>query len=323
MGSELLAGVGREIRLRGYSPSTERAYRKWTAAYVRFHGMVHPEGLGVEHMEAFLVDLAESHSASSVNQAHAALVFLYRDVLRVEPERLEEVPWSKGKRRLPAVLSREEVRAVLTHMRPGHQVVGALMYGTGLRISEALGLRVKDVDFDLGHVIVRDGKGGKDRVTILPRALKPALARHLEEVRVLHGRDVGEDAGWVDLPDGFARKSPNAGQRWPWQWVFPAGRRGYLRTGQVGRQPMHPSTIQKAVARAAVAARVPKRVHPHVFRHSFATHLLEDGTSIRQVQELMGHTDIRVTMQYLHLTRDAAASVVSPLDRWLGDVDDL
>lgn len=321
--AKLREQVHHAIGLRGLSPRTEAAYWRWIAGFVRFHGMVHPSELGVDHVEHYLIELAETHAASSINQAHSALVFLYEDVLKLELEELHELPWAKGSKRLPAVLSREEVRLLLQRVQRKYRVMAVLMYGTGMRISEALSVRVKEVDFGLGHVVVRSGKGKKDRVVMLPEVLRDPLQEHLTGVRQMHERDLAADGGWVELPDGFGRKSPTAGRSWPWQWVFPSARRARLPDGKLGRQPVDRSTLQREVKRAARRAGIPKRVHPHVLRHSFATHLLEDGVNIRRVQDLMGHEDVRVTMRYLHLTANGAAGVKSPLDRWLTGLDDL
>lgn len=321
MGSRLRTQVREAAQLRGFSPLTVDAYWRWIVGFVRFHGMVHPTELGLVAIEGYLVHLAGGHAASTVNQAHAALVFLYRSVLGRELEGLDEMPWAKGARRVPQVLSRAEIQQLLTCVRAKYRLPCALLYGTGMRIGELLQLRVKEVDFDLGQVVVREGKGRRDRVTMLPAILRDPLQRHLVAAEQRHRQDLAEDAGWVELPSSFARKSPRAGRSWPWQWVFPGARLARLSTGMLGRGPIDPSTIQKAVSRAARAAKIPKRVHPHVLRHSFATHLLEDGTDIRRVQELLGHSDIRMTMVYLHLTSEGAAAVTSPLDRMAGDIE--
>ena len=310
--------VRRAIRLRHYSRRTETAYVRWVVRYARFHGLRHPRELGAREIEAFLADLAVRGrvSASTQNQARAALLFLYRDVLATPLDAIGTPASAKRPTRLPVVLTRAEVRSVLAHLDGPPRIVALLLYGAGLRLLEALSLRVKDMDFAMGQLLVRHGKGGKDRVTVLPTAAVAPLIRHLERVRRLHDRDVARGGGRVALPGALAGKLPTAGREWSWQWVFPASSR-YLdgETGERRRHHLHESAVQRAVRAAVLRARIAKRATCHTFRHSFATHLLEDGYDIRTVQELLGHADVRTTMIYTHVLDRGARGVRSPLDR--------
>ena len=312
----LLDMVRDELRRRHYSRRTEESYVGWIRRY--FHGRRHPSDLGVEHMKGFLSSLAtQGHvAASTQNQALAALLFLYREVLLLPIDQVESVVRAKGPVRLPTVLTREEVRRVIAEL-PKNQLklMATLLYGAGLRLLECCALRVKDVDFEMNQIIVRGGKGAKDRVTMLPVAVQGRLAKHLEKVRLLHARDLRHGGGAVPLPDALARKLPHASRDWRWQHVFPATRTARdPATGQPVRGHLHESVLQRAVRDAVVASGITKRATCHTFRHSFATHLLEDGYDIRTVQELLGHRDVNTTMIYTHVLNRGGRGVRSPLD---------
>jgi integron integrase len=308
------------MRLRHLSPRTEEAYLGWMRRFHEFHGHRDPAALGPEHVTAFLSALATRRrvAASTQNQALAALLFLYRDVLGVELPWLDGLVRAQAPGRLPVVLSRSEVRAVLGCMDGVPRLMATLLYGCGLRLLECCRLRVKDVDFARSQVAVRRGKGDRDRVTMLPIAVKSDLAAHLERVRAQHARDLATGAGWVELPGSLSRKLPSAGRDWAWQWVFPATRTYIEReSGERRRHHLHETVVQDAVRRAVLASGIPKRATCHTFRHSFATHLLEDGSDIRTVQELLGHKDVATTMIYTHVLNRGPAGVRSPADRLL------
>lgn len=314
----LLDRVRFALRARHYSPRTEEAYVAWIRRYIVFHGKRHPAGMGAPEVTGFLTSLAvEGHvAASTQNQALSALLFLYREVLEVDLPWLDGVVRAKRPERLPVVLTRDEVRAVLDRLDVVPRLMACLLYGAGLRVLECCRLRAQDVDFANNQITVRGGKGDKDRVTMLPAMVKPALVRHLETVRAQHQADLAMGAGWVELPTALHRKYPNAGREWVWQWVFPATR-GYRDrlTGQRRRHHLHESVLQRAVKTAIARANIAKRGSPHTLRHSFATHLLEDGHDIRTVQELLGHRDVSTTMIYTHVLNRGPAAVRSPADR--------
>jgi integron integrase len=255
-------------------------------------------------------------SASTQNQALSALVFLYREVLRRDLEWLDGIVRAKSAPRLPVVLDRDEVRAVIEQLDGVAWLMVGLLYGAGLRLLECMQLRVKDLDFARNEIVVRQGKGGRDRRTMLPAGLRAPLRTHIEEVRSQHSRDVRRGAGWVELPYALARKYPNAGREWGWQWVFPATRT-YLETAtnQRRRHHLHESVLQRAVKIAVIRSGISKPASCHTFRHSFATHLLDDGYDIRTVQELLGHRDLRTTMVYTHVLNRGGHGVLSPADR--------
>ncbi|HXV36245.1 MAG TPA: integron integrase [Myxococcota bacterium] len=306
------------MRLRQLSPRTEHAYLSWMRRFYEFHGRRNPVELGAEHVTAFLSSLAmrDQISASTQNQALAALLFLYREVLGIELPWLDDLVRAKAPARLPVVLTRDEVRAVLAKLEREPRLIATLLYGCGLRLLECCRLRVKDIDFDRNQIHVRRGKGGKDRATMLPLSIKAELTEHFERVRAQHARDVESGAGWVELPGALARKLPSAGREWPWQWIFPATRHYVDRTtGQRRRHHLHETLIQRAVRRAAIESGIPKRATCHSFRHSFATHLLEAGSDIRTVQQLLGHKDVSTTMVYTHVLNRGPAGVPSPADR--------
>jgi integron integrase len=313
----LLDRVRGVLRARHYSPRTEDAYVAWIRRFVLFHGKKHPDALGVPDVAGYLSHLASRRqvSASTQNQAFSALLFLYREVLGRELAGLEKVPRARLPERLPVVLSRDEVVAVLGRMRGTPRLMASLMYGAGLRLLECCRLRVKDVDFARQELIVRDGKGRKDRVTVLPARLLPPLRAHLERVRRQHLSDLEGCAGHVALPGALARKYLNANREWAWQWVFPATRvHTDTTTGERCRHHLHESVLQREFAAAVRAARLTKPATCHTLRHSFATHLLEIGYDIRTIQELLGHADISTTMVYTHVLNRGGRGVRSPLD---------
>lgn len=289
----------------------------WVRRFVVFHQRRHPLSMGSAEVSAFLSDLATQGnvSASTQNQALAALLFLYSEVLHRPLEFVGGVVHAKRPSRLPVVMSREEVKAVLGELTGTWHLMASLLYGSGLRLLECVSLRVKDVDFTAGHIVVRRGKGQKDRMTLLPRAVVEPLRIHLTKVNELHQRDLQDGAGMVDLPGALRAKSPNAPRDWPWQWVFPATRRHVDEaTGEQRRHHIHETALQRAVRTAALAARIGKPVSCHTFRHSFATHLLEAGYDIRTIQKLLGHHDLRTTMIYTHVVNRGPLGVKSPLD---------
>ena len=318
---KLLDRVRAACRVRHYSIRTEEAYQAWCRRFILFHGKRHPLDMGAAEVTAFLTDLAVTRkvSASTQNQAFAALLFLYKAVLEVEPGRIDGVVRAARPRRLPVVLSAGEVGRVLAELDGVHRLVALLLYGGGLRLLECLRLRVKDIEFDLGQVVVRHGKGGKDRRTILPKSARDPLAAHLAQVRQSHQADVAAGFGEVHLPFAFGRKAPHAGRAWVWQYVFPSARRSVdPRTGAERRHHLNESAVNRALAGAAKRAGLAKRVTSHCFRHSFATHLLEAGYDIRTVQELLGHEDVETTMIYTHVLQQNGRGVQSPLDRLSG-----
>ena len=306
------------LRRKHYSLRTEEAYLGWIKRFVLFHDKRHPQEMGLPEVEAFLTYLAvhQNVAASTQNQALSALLFLYAEVLQQPLEGPIQTVRAKQPARLPTVLTRDEVTRVLDAMNGVHRLMAQLLYGSGLRLMECVRLRVKDLDFGQHQVIVRDGKGGKDRVTPLPERLITPLQEQLRRVQLLHERDLREGYGAVFLPDAFERKSGHASRDWIWQYVFPAEQRAEdPRSGVIRRHHLDESGLQKAVKRAAELAQISKRVTCHTFRHSFATHLLEDGYDIRTVQELLGHRDVATTMIYTHVLNRGGRGVRSPLDR--------
>ena len=306
------------IRSRHYSRRTEKAYWYWVRWFVHFHGKRHPAEMGAAEVSAFLGWLATERNvaAATQNQALSALLFLYKRVLGVELPWLGDLVRAQRPVRLPTVLSESEVRRLLDCTAGGARLMVGLLYGSGLRQIECLSLRVKDVDFAYRQVLVRDGKGARDRVTMLPENLVQPLQAHLGKVRLLHSRDLKEGCGEVRLPYALARKYPRAGRAWAWQYLFPSVHRAAdPEGGAMRRHHVHPDTLSRAVARAAARAGIQKRVSCHTLRHSFATHLLERGYDIRTVQELLGHSDVSTTMIYTHVMNKGARAVRSPLDR--------
>jgi integron integrase len=315
---DLVRDMQAEIRRRNYSIRTEEAYLAWIRRYVRFHKDRDPRELGRDDLAAYLNHLAINRevSASTQGQALSALVFLYEQVLHQHVGSIEGLVAAKRPRRLPSVLTRDEVRTVLAAVKhePFALIVG-LLYGTGMRLMECVRLRIKDVDFGYSQIIVRDGKGMKDRVVPLPRRYRNALEAQVRAVLSLHRDDVARGYGEVFLPDALVRKYPGAPREPGWQYVFPSGKLSSdPRTGKMRRHHLHETSVQKAVRNAAVAARIRKRISSHTMRHSFATHLLEAGYDIRTVQELLGHADVSTTMIYTHVLNRGGRGVVSPID---------
>jgi len=314
----LLDQVRDAIRRKHYAYRTEQSYVYWIKRYILFHGKRHPADMGKPEIEQFLTHLAvDQHvAASTQNQALSALLFLYRHVLDAPIDYVDHIEFSKKPKRLPSVLTRAEAQQVIAQLAGVHALVAKLLYGSGLRLMECLRLRVKDIDFGQHQIVVRDGKGAKDRATLLPQRLIAPIQEHLITVRNLHEHDLQQGYGAVELPFALARKYPNADREWVWQYVFPATKLSTdPRSGMVRRHHFHESNVQKAVRRAAQRTGIPKRVSPHTFRHSFATHLLEDGYDIRTVQELLGHKDVNTTMIYTHVMNKGPLGVRSPLDR--------
>ncbi|MEX1211789.1 MAG: integron integrase [Balneolaceae bacterium] len=314
---KLLKRVAREIRRRKYSRRTEEAYCRWVRHYVRYHKMTHPRELKPTDMEAFLNYLAVDRrvAASTQNQALSALVFLYRDVLKMEVGYLKNLKRAKKPKNLPVVLSVDETLRLLSCIEGIDGLVCRLIYGSGLRISEALRLRVLDTDFDYHQITIRSGKGQKDRVTMLPESLVGELQKHIQKVRFLHEQDLQRGFGETLLPASVALKSPGAAAEFKWQYLFPSRHRNRdPHSGLYHRHHISPRNIQKAVRIGARQARIDKKVTPHVLRHSFATHLLQNGYDIRTVQELLGHRSVKTTMVYTHVLNRGGRGVVSPLD---------
>jgi len=314
----LLDRMRETMRARRYSPRTEEAYVGWARRYILFHRKRHPEQMREGELTDFLTYLAvrQKVSATTQNQALAALLFLYRDVLKMDVAWLDNVVRARRRRRLPIVLTRDEVGRVLDELDGLPRLMATLLYGTGMRVMECSRLRIKDVDLAGNQIIVRAGKGDKDRITLLPAVLKQELARHIEQVRHQHEADLRRGAGWVALPDRLAAKYPNAGRLWAWQWVFPATRHYHdPATGQRRRHHLHESVLQRAFHEAVRRAGLGKPATCHTLRHSFATHLLEDGHDIRTVQELLGHRDVSTTMIYTHVLNRGWGAVLSPADR--------
>ena len=317
VGSDILVRLRREVRKRHYSDRPADAYSDWVGRFLKFHQFRDPRGMGKEEVERFLSHLAveKDVAASTQNQAFSALLFLYRDVLGVGLEWLDGVVRARRPKALPVVLNRDEVGAVLGHLHGENLVAATLLYGAGLRLLECLELRIKDVDFGYRQITVRGGKGNKDRVTVLPAAVEVRLRLLIEDVRVRFEKDLKDGGGYVRLPKALQRKYPNADRAWGWQWVFPA-HRPYMdpETGLRHRHHLDETVLQRAVKEAAKLAGVQKRVTCHSFRHSFATHLLEDGYDIRTIQELLGHRDVSTTMIYTHVLNRGGRSVRSPMD---------
>ncbi len=313
----LLEQVRARIRFKHYSIRTEQAYTDWIKRFIRHFGKRHPRDLGAADVEAFLSHLAMAGgvSAATQNQAKSALLFLYKEVLGDELPWLGEVESAKVARRLPVVLTRNEVASVLSQLQGSQALIVRLLYGTGMRLMEGLRLRVKDVDFERGEILVRDGKGAKDRVTMLPASIAPALREHLGRVGALHRQDIEAGYGEVYLPYALARKYPLAAREWGWQYVFPSNKRSLdPRSGLTRRHHVQDQAVQRALRQAVRDAGLVKPATPHTLRHSFATHLLQSGYDIRTVQELLGHADVSTTMIYTHVLNRGGRGVNSPLD---------
>jgi integron integrase len=314
---KLLDVVRQIIRLKHYSDRTEETYIDWIKRYILFHDKRHPREMGSREIEAFLSYLAIEGkvAASTQNQALSALLFLYREVLKLELDSPVDAIRAKRSRYLPTVLTKEEVLAVIQNLSGVYQIVIKLLYGSGLRLTEGLQLRVKDVDFSGQQLSIRDSKGMESRVTMLPANVGKQLQEHLQAVKRLHQQDLQKGYGSVYLPFALERKYPNAGREWVWQYVFPSDRLSSdPRTSKVRRHHLHESGLQKALKQAVRLAKIEKRVSCHTFRHSFATHLLQNGYDIRTVQELLGHKDVKTTMIYTHVLNRGGRGVRSPLD---------
>ncbi|MDP2795230.1 MAG: integron integrase [Sulfurisoma sp.] len=315
---KLLDQVRARIRVKHYSIRTEAQYVQWIKRFIIFHGKRHPRDMGAPEVEAFLSDLAVvgGVASSTQNQALSALLFLYREVLEIQLPWLDNVTRAKPSKRLPVVLTPAEVRAVLERMDGVHALMGKLLYGTGMRLMECVRLRVKDVDFGRNEILIREGKGAKDRVTMLPAALASPLVEHLARRRLIFDDDLAAGRAEAWLPDALAKKYPNAATEWPWQFVFCSGSHSTdPRSGRVRRHHIDEKLLQRAMKKAVTAARLAKPATPHTLRHSFATHLLESGQDIRTVQELLGHSDVSTTMIYTHVLNKGGRGVTSPLDR--------
>jgi integron integrase len=313
----LLDQVRDAIRRKHYSIRTEATYCDWIRRYILFHGKKHPKDMGAAEIERFLTHLAVAGNvaASTQNQALCALVFLYKHVLAMEINGKIDAVRAKRPKRLPVVLSKAEVDRLMANLRGVHWLMAGLLYGAGLRLMECVRLRVKDVDFNQHHIIVRAGKGDKDRVTLLPQRLIPELENQLHYAKGLHENDLRRGYGCVYLPNALARKYPNAGKSWIWQYVFPSAALSKdPRSNTTRRHHIDESGLQKAVKAAAQKAEIHKPVTPHTLRHSFATHLLENGYDIRTVQELLGHNDVSTTMIYTHVLQRGPAAVRSPME---------
>jgi integron integrase len=314
---KLLDRLREALRSRHYSRRTEETYCLWVRRFIYFHKIRHPAEMAEPEINAFLTHLAvkDRVSASTQTQALSALVFLYRNVLKREIGELEGLIRARKPKRLPIVLTKDEVRAVITELEGQNRLIAGLMYGAGLRLMECLRLRVQDLDFSANQITVRDGKGSKDRLTMLPQGIKEPLKEHLKGVQTIHQRDLKEGWGRVFLPDALARKYLNAAAEWRWQWVFPQENRWVNpRTGEEGRHHVDESIVQKAIKTAVRKAGITKHATCHTFRHSFATHLLQDGYDIRTVQELLGHEDVKTTMIYTHVLNRGGRGVRSPMD---------
>ena len=313
------------LRVRHYSRRTEEAYVHWIRRYIEFHQHRHPRELAEDDVNRFLTHLAvkEHVAASTQNQALSAILFLYEHVLQQPLDRMEGVVRARRSKRLPVVLTVDEVSRVMSHLTGDKWLIAMLLYGGGLRLLEALRLRVKDLDFERGEITVREGKGDKDRVTTMPRAVVHSLQEHLQRVQTIHQHDLADGYGRVELPHALARKYPNANQEWCWQFVFPQQRRWRnTRTGEQGRHHIDESLFSRSLKAAVRQAGLTKRVTSHTFRHSFATHLLADGYDIRTVQELLGHQDVRTTMIYTHVLNRGGRGVRSPADGLVRDPDE-
>ncbi len=314
---KLLEQLRNRVRFKHYSLATERQYVHWAKRFILFHNKRHPQEMGSAEVEAFLTHLAvDGHvSASTQNQALSALLFLYREVLEQDLPWLQEVVRVKRPARLPVVLTQSEVAEVLERMQGVHGLMARLLYGTGMRLMEVARLRVKDVDFERLEIVVRDGKGGKDRVTMLPRKLATPLQEHLVWRRHLFEDDTAKGMADVFLPDALERKYPNAGKSWGWQYIFPSGSYSVdPRSGAERRHHLDEKLLQRSMKKAVQAASIAKPATPHTLRHSFATHLLQSGYDIRTIQELLGHADVATTMIYTHVLNQGGKGVASPLD---------
>lgn len=315
---KLLQQVRDTLRAKHYSYKTEKAYVHWIKRFILFHNKRHPTEMGEKEIREFINHLAvkENVSASTQNQALCAIIFLYKHVLKKDIGDLGEIVWAKKPRRIPVVFTKKEAKAVLDHLTGRNWIMANLLYGAGLRLSECLQLRVKDIDFEYNQITVRNSKGNKDRVTVLPEIIKKPLLEHLKRVKKLHEEDLQNGFGAVYLPYALERKYPNAAKEWGWQYVFPATQISKDPiTGIRRRHHIYETVLQKAVKQAIQKAGISKHASCHTFRHSFATHLIQDGHDIRTVQELMGHEDISTTQIYTHVIKKGGLGVTSPADK--------
>ena len=313
----LLDQVRDQIRIKHYSIRTEQAYTSWIKRFILFHDKKHPKEMGKQEIEVFLSHLAQNLNvaASTQNQAFNALLFLYNQVLNQPLDDKINAIRAKKPRRLPTVMTNEESMAVINALSGTNQLMAKLLYGSGLRLMECLRLRVKDVDYGMNQIMVRDGKGKIDRITVLPESVKPGLKEHLKRVKTIHENDLSQGYGRVYLPYALSRKYPNADREWGWQYVFPSKSLSKdPRTGNIRRHHIHENSLQKAVKKAVQLTNINKPISSHTFRHSFATHLLESGYDIRTVQELLGHKDVNTTMIYTHVLNKGGKAVRSPID---------
>lgn len=315
---KLLDQVRDKLRVKHYAIRTEQSYVDWIKRYIYFHDKTHPKDLGAQDVEAFLTHLAVvgKVAASTQNQAKSALLFLYREVLEIQLPWLDNVTQAKAPKKLPVVLTVAEVQAVLSRLSGSHLLIASLLYGGGMRLMEAVRLRVQDVEFARHEIIVREGKGFKDRVTMLPEAVVVQLKAHLVKVKALHEEDLAQGYGEVYLPFALDKKYPNAGREWGWQYVFPSKNLSVdPRSGKTRRHHLDEKGVQRAMKQAVRDAGLVKPATPHTLRHSFATHLLQSGYDIRTVQELLGHSDVSTTMIYTHVLNKGGRGVASPLDQ--------
>ncbi len=315
---KLLDRVRDAIRVKHYSYQTEKTYVQWIRRYILFHDKRHPTEMGGEEVNAFLTHLAvkENVAASTQNQALCAILFLYKHVLQQELDLCLDTVRAKRPRNLPTVLTVDEVLAIIQNLSGVYQLLVKLLYGSGMRLNEALKLRIKDVDFAQQQIVIRDSKGMEGRITMLPKSITEQFQVHLQGVKHLHHQDLDRGFGLVNLPFALERKYPNAGCEWIWQYVFPSSHISKdPRSEAMLRHHLHESGLQKAIKQAVRLAKIEKRVGCHTFRHSFATHLLQNGYDIRTVQELLGHKDVKTTMIYTHVLNRGGKGVISPLDR--------
>ena len=314
----LLDEVRARIRVKHYSIRTEDSYCQWIKRFIVFHGKKHPRDMGVPEVDAFLSNLATvgNVAAATQNQALAAILFLYRDVLQINLPWMDGITRAKKSARLPAVLDRAETSRLLSQLDGTHALMAKLIYGAGLRLMECVRLRIKDIDFNARQLTIRDGKGGKDRVTMFPDSLILPMRAHLERVRTLHDQDRQHELPGVYLPDALDQKYPSAGKEFAWFWVFPGGQLSTdPRSGLQRRHHAHEQALQRAIKKAVMRAGIDKPASTHTLRHSFATHLLESGADIRTIQELLGHSDVSTTMIYTHVINRGGSGTLSPLDR--------
>ena len=314
----LLDQVRTAVRIRHYSARTEKAYVHWIRKFVFFHSVRHPINMGGPEITAFLNHLAvnDKVSASTQNQALCAIVFLYKHVLKKEPDQFEGLVWAKKPKHIPVVFTREEVRSILNHLDGVYWMMATLLYGAGLRLRECLELRIKDIDFDYNQIVIRDAKGEKDRVVPLPQKLKTPLKSQMEKVKKLHEQDVKDGYDSVYMPYALEKKYPHAGKELAWKYVFPAHQISTDPRSDIRRRHhLYETVLQKAVKTAIRKAGIVKHAGCHALRHSFATHLLEDGYDIRTIQELLGHNDVKTTMIYTHVLNKGGLAVKSPADQ--------